>query len=485
MHKYSHLENSISRMSKWAQKAKELMRFAWGSFSKPTPDDWRELLVLFLLCSSICAITGALLHNWLFSSLKYGSLASNVITCIFTGAMLLLLFLVHPVRCVFTMVIPTLGTKQGRDLLISTCFMLVAINIIPNMLGNIKMILQVLQCVTLTSSQSLVNSTLIIKQIKTLMDADIATLFKKISESNVVTTSKGKWYVNSDIDISAIKNRLHIIGNEIQGNISTIQTIFDETTLNTNRVLAGFFFFYLSLKSAWYLKGYLTDLQFDNVYITGRLAQLMQTDKAKLVQRCHTSSRKLIRSTGLKMSSDEAARCVKQLVICTAFLSLSTIFIAADFIVHNLTSNFLLWIAGLPPVPITLEFKFNVKMVIFGDAFILNKLLKPFSRPLISRMEKITWDFTFVSDACMLQPSPPNIKVICFVCLLYAVAYVTVFLEAYALRVRRKISAAFFEHREVERINYLHQKILIDSEHQFENKTAVFTVSEQCNVTFK
>ncbi|XP_059508878.1 osteoclast stimulatory transmembrane protein-like, partial [Stegostoma tigrinum] len=442
---------------------------------KPTPDDWRELLVLFLLCSSICAITGALLHNWLFSSLKYGSLASNVITCIFTGAMILLLFLVHPVRCVFTMVIPTLGTKQGRDLLISTCFMLVAINIIPNMLGNIKMILQVLQCVTLTSTQSLVNSTLIIKQIKTLMDADIAKLFKKISESNVITTSNAEWHVKSDINTSAIKNHLHIVGNEIQSNISTIQTIFDETTLNINRVLAGFVFFYLSLKSAWYLKGYLTDLQFDNVYITGRLAQLMQTDKAKLVQRCRTSSRKLIRSTGLKMSSDEAARCVKQLVICTAFLALSATFIAADFIVHNLTSNFLLRIAGLPPVPITLEFKFNVDMVI-PQVLITS---------LISQTANFSWDFTFVSDACMLQPSPPNIKVICFVCLLYVVAYVTVFLEAYALRVRRKISAAFFEHREVERINYLHQKILTDSEHQFENKIAVFTVSKQCNVTFK
>ncbi|XP_048464493.1 osteoclast stimulatory transmembrane protein [Rhincodon typus] len=479
------MENPISHASKWAQKAKELMWFAWVSYSKPTPDDWRELLVLFLLCSSICAITGGLLHNWLFSSLKYGSLASNVITCIFTGAMLLLLFLVHPVRCVFTMVIPTLGTKQGRDLLFSTCFMLVAINIIPNMMGNIKMILQVLQCVALTSTQSLVNSTHVIKQIKTLMDADVATLFKKISESNVVTTSKAEWHVNSDINMSAIKNRLQVIGNEIQGNFSTIQTIFDETTLNTNRVLAGFVFFYLSLKSAWYLKGYLTDLQFDNVYITSRLAQLMQMDKAKVIQLCRTSSKKLIRSTGLKMSSDEASRCVKQLVICTAFLALSAIFMTADFIVYNLTSNILLRIAGLPPVPITLEFKFNVKMVIFNDKFFINNLLKPASKSLISQTAKFNWDFTFVSDACMLQPSPPNIKVICFVCLLYTIAYVTVFLEAYALRVRRKISAAFFEHREIERINYLHQKILTDSEHQFENKTAVFTVSEQCNVTFK
>ncbi|XP_043566676.1 osteoclast stimulatory transmembrane protein-like [Chiloscyllium plagiosum] len=475
MHKYRILEKPFSCGSKWAQKMKEFMRFAWVTYSKPTPDDWRELLVLFLLCSSICAIIGGLLYNWMFSSLKYGSLASNIITCIFTGAMFLLLFLVHPVRCVFTMVIPTLGSKQGRDLLFSTCFMLSAINIIPNFMGNIKMILQVMQCIALTSAQSLVNSTNFLKQIKLSMDKDIAYLFEQISKSNVVSKSKAEWRVNSDIEMLAIKNHLQVIGNEIQGNLSTIQGIFDETTLNTNRVLAGFVFFYLSLTSAWYLKGYLTDLQFDNVYITSRLAQLMQTDKAKLMQLGRTSSKKLIKSTGLKMSPDETARCVKQFVICTVFLALSAIFIAADFIVFNLTSNILLQIAVLPPVPITLELTFVVNMVI--------PLIT--SRSLINRKPQFHWDFIFVSDVCTFHPSYPNIKVICIVCLLHTIAYMTVFLETYALRIRRKISAAFFEQREVERINYLHQKILTDSEHQFENKTAVFSVSEQCNVTFE
>ncbi|XP_078412367.1 osteoclast stimulatory transmembrane protein [Cetorhinus maximus] len=453
---------------------KKVMQFSWAAYSKPTPACWKELLVLFLLCSTICAISSGLLHNWMFSSLKYGAFLCTAITCVFTGTMFLLLFLAHPVRCVFTMVIPTLGTKQGRDLLLSACFMLVAINIIPNIMGNIKVVLKVLHSVALTSTQSLLNLTNIISEVKNVLDEDLTTLVDKISESNVVTRSKVEWNFNSDISQSAIKTRLQVVGKEIQSNFLTVQTILNKINLNTNRVLAGFVFFYLTLTSAWYLKGYLTNLQFDNVYITSRLAQLMQTSKGAPVL-CRTSSKKLIRSTGLKMSSDETASCVKQMVISTAYLALSAVIIATDFVVFSLTSQILLWIADIPPVPITLELTYNVHMLVIPGL----------SVPLINRQAYFPRNFIFMPDGCMFQPSHPNVKVICIVCLLYAIAYTTVFLETYALRVRRKISATFFEQREDERINYLHQKMLRDSEHQFENKIVLFTVSEQCNVTFE
>ncbi|XP_038657210.1 osteoclast stimulatory transmembrane protein-like [Scyliorhinus canicula] len=475
--KFCHLEtSSIFCWNKWGEKMLKVMQFSWAAYSKPTPACWKELLVLFLLCSCICAISSGLLHNWMFASLKYGASLCNTITCMFTGAVFLLLFLVHPVRCVFTLLIPTIGTKQGRDLLLSTCFMLVAINIISNIMANIKMVLQVLHCVAMTSTKSLMNFTTIIQEVKNVLSADLTTLVDKISESSVVTRSKAEWNINSNSNHSAIKTHLQVVGKEIQSNYFTIQTLLNEITLNTNRVLAGFVFFYLTLTSARYLKHYLTNLQFDNVYITSRLAQLVRTRKGVPIP-CRTSSKKLIRSTGLKMSSDEMARCVKQMVISTAYLALSAIVIATDFIVFSLTSQVLLRVADIPPVPVTLEFTYNVAMV----------YLFPVKAPvsLIKQQADFPMTFIFVSDDCMFQPSPPNIKVIHIVCLLYAIAYVTVFLETYALRVRRKISATFFAQREDERINYLHQKMLKDSECQFENKVAIFTVSEQCNVTFE
>uniref|UniRef100_UPI00398E544C osteoclast stimulatory transmembrane protein n=1 Tax=Pristiophorus japonicus TaxID=55135 RepID=UPI00398E544C len=470
--------------NKWAEKMKEIMLFLWAAYCKPTPGCWRELLVLFLSCSSICAITSGLLHNWMSSSLKYAVVVCSTITCLFAGTMFLLLFLVHPVRCVFTIAIPTLGTKQGRDLLLSTCFMLVAINIIPNIMDNIKMILQMLECIALTSTESLVNSTNIVREIKDVLDVDLITVVDKIAESKVAT-SKAKWNFNSDINQSAIKTHLQTVGKEIQGNFFTIQTILSEITLNTNRALAGFVFFYLIIRSASYLKGYLTNLQFDNMYLTSRLAQRLQMSKGEPIL-CRTASKKLIRSTGLKMSSDEIARCVKQMVISTAYLTLSAIVITIDFVVFSLTLQVLHLTGDIPPVPITVGFTYKVNVTLLYIYFLLGRHTSPFSRQnLLTREVDFHWKFIFVSDHCMFQPSPPNIKIIYVVSLLYFIAYVTVFLETYALRVRRKISSTFFEQREDERINYLHQKMLQDSEDQFANKMAIFTVSEQCNVTFE
>ncbi|XP_067856871.1 osteoclast stimulatory transmembrane protein [Heptranchias perlo] len=460
---------------------KKVIQILWTAYCKPTPGCWRELLALFLLCSSISVISSALLHNWMASTLKYGAHMCNTITSMFAGTMFLLLFLVHPVRCVFTILIPTLGTKQGRGLLLSTCFMLVAVNIIPNILGNIKMILQVLECVTLTSTESLVNSSNIVREVKDVLDADIITIVDKIAESKLAS-SKTKINFNLDINQSAVMTHLQTVGKEIQSDFSAVETVLSETTLHTNRALAGFVFFYLIISSAWYLRGYLMNLQFDNVYITSRLAQLVQTSNGDPVL-CRTKSRKLIRSTGLKMSSDEVARCVIQMVISTVYLALSAIVIATDFLVFSLTSQFLGWIVEIPPVPISVGFTYKVDMII-----VLTNLIPRFGKAqnIVTREADFHWNFTFVSDSCMLQPSPPNSNIIYFVCLLYFIAYITVLLETYASRARRKISATFFEQREDERIKYLHQRVLEDSEHQFENNMAISTVSEQCSaVTFE
>ncbi|XP_067856959.1 osteoclast stimulatory transmembrane protein-like, partial [Heptranchias perlo] len=482
---------------------KKVIQILWTAYCKPTPGCWRELLALFLLCSSISVISSALLHNWMSSTLKYRAHMCNTITSMFAGTMFLLLFLVHPVRCVFTIVIPTLGTKQGRGLLLSTCFMLVAVYIIPNILGNIKMILQVLECVALTSTENLMNSSNIVREVKDVLDADIITIVDKIAESKL-RTSKTKLNFNSDINQSAVKTHLQTVGKEIQSDFSTIETVLSETTLHTNRALAGFVFFYLIISSAWYLRGYLMNLQFDNVYITSRLAQLVQTSNGEPVL-CRTKSRKLIRSTGLKMSSEEVARCVMQMVISTVYLALSAIVIATDFLVFSLTSQFLGWIVEIPPVPISVGFTYKVKMTILFfwfcfppedealedllwllpvDMVILGVVTE--TQNIVTREADFHWNFTFVSDSCMLQPSPPNSNIIYFVCLLHFIAYITVLLETYASRARRKISATFFEQREDERIKYLHQKVLKVSEHQFENNMAISTVSEQCSaVTFE
>ncbi|XP_059836832.1 osteoclast stimulatory transmembrane protein isoform X1 [Hypanus sabinus] len=473
--RHSNLKSSTSRWKKYLNETKQVLQLLWSAYSSPTPSGWKQLLVLLLLCLCISTITSGLLYNWLLSSLKYKGYVSKLITGVFIIIMFLLLFLVHPVRCAFTIVVPTLGTKQGRDLFLSTCFMLVAINIIPNIMGNMKMVLKLLECVAMTSVKSLGNSTSIVSHLKDKLVEELQKLQEL--EPFVLQHSDTKWELNSDINQSAIQSQLQTIGKDIQSEFDKIHTLISEITLYTNRALAAFIFFYLAFTSIWYLKGYLTNLEFDNVYITGKLTDLLQPKRGWHVPK-RTASKKLIRSTGLKMSSDEIAACVKQMVISTAYLAISAIIIIADFVIFSFTSEILRWTVDIPPVHAVLGFEYKVTIGTPVEE-IVNSMRTWKNKTLFS------WNFTFTSDRCVFRASPPDIHIICVVSLLYFIVYITVFLEAYALRARRKISASFFESRENKRVKYLQQKLLNNLEHQFKNNVVVFTVSEQCHVSFK
>ncbi|XP_069740330.1 osteoclast stimulatory transmembrane protein [Narcine bancroftii] len=470
------LKTFNSCWKKCAEKTRKVLQFLWSAYSTPTPSSWKELLALFFLCLCICVIISGLIHNWMLASLKYRLHLSNIISVMFTVVMFPLLFLVHPMRCMFTIVIPTLGTNKGRDLLLSTCFMLVAINIIPNIIDNVKMVLKLFQCILMTSFKNFMSLTKIVKDIKDELVVDIK---EKLTAKDMFYKTDADLEINSFVNQSAIKNYLQAISKDIENNVSKAQTLFSDITLEANKVIAALVFFYLAIRSVWYLKNYLTNLEFDNIYITGKLAHQLQPKKGQLIVN-RTASKKLIRSTGLKMSTDEVATCIKQMVISTSYLALSAIIIIADFVIFTFTSQVLQWTLEITPVLVTMRFLYKIEMKNTIDVvFNLSK-----GTVILEKEANYPRNFTFITETCRFQPSPPNVKIICVVSLLYFIAFITVFLETYALRARRKISASFFEQREQERVKYLQQKLMKESERHFKN-TAVFTVSEQHHVSFK
>ncbi|KAK6303391.1 hypothetical protein J4Q44_G00258450 [Coregonus suidteri] len=91
-------------------------------------------------------VTGGLLYHWMTEILRYDSGTSSTAACIYTVAILFLSFLCHPLRCVLTMILPTLGTKQGRKLIISTSVIVLVLNIILNITVNMGVVMHVLKC---------------------------------------------------------------------------------------------------------------------------------------------------------------------------------------------------------------------------------------------------------------------------------------------------------------------------------------------------
>ncbi|XP_015280571.1 PREDICTED: osteoclast stimulatory transmembrane protein-like [Gekko japonicus] len=354
--------------------------------------------------------------------------------------------------------VPTLGTKQGRRLLLSACFMIVAVNIAPNIMSNIQAILQVIKCICKNSSESLLIST------NQLGNAswDFSRYLKGVVDympNQIVKPRDGHIQFETHNNSFLLSRKVIDANQGIKEDFSHVEMLAQKVTLLANRVIAGFFLFYLIFESAWYLKSYLTDLQFDNIYITKKLEDLAQKNKATHLLVC--SPKKLIKSTGLKLTRKELMTCFRHMILLTLMLILTLVIIATDYIAFHLAQAMVTEVSRFPVVPIKFQIKYDVKLTwlkfwgkIFNGAFPTGQLISPFESSYHQNV-------TFVTAECSMKwPYPPNVSVIFAVGLLYCIIYAMIFLETYSHRLCRKISASFFESQEDQRIQYLYRKLV-------------------------
>ncbi|CAB1335724.1 unnamed protein product [Coregonus sp. 'balchen'] len=117
-----------------------------------------EVFILFCFCLIIGAAIGGLLHVWMVYSLNYQPFPSMVIACTWGCVTVLLLFFLHPVRCVLSISVPSLGIKQGRKILISTALVIVVTSCIPNMTRNLSRSVDMIKCSSHRTLPDIVNS---------------------------------------------------------------------------------------------------------------------------------------------------------------------------------------------------------------------------------------------------------------------------------------------------------------------------------------
>lgn len=326
----------------------------WWIYSKPVPADGRELWTLFLQCSCIAAVIGGLFYNWMFASLEYSWHLSVAMAISFSLLLLLTLLLVHPARCVFSMIMPTLGTKQGRKLLFSTCIMIAVVNITPNIISNIETILQLIKCICKNSSDSLLNSTALLEKVSwEFGDAVQETVHSIYKPMN------GHFRFSLLQNSSLIYQKMHLAGEKISREFLSVEGLVKDSIRVANRLAAGFFMLYLCFESTWYLKNYLTNLRFDNFYITKKLEHLAVDRKAAHLLMVGLS-KKLIRPTGLKLSWEEVALCLMQAMLVTVALVLMLVVMAMDHFAFSVAEAAVRRAAQFSAVPVTLSIKYKV-----------------------------------------------------------------------------------------------------------------------------
>ncbi|XP_040293050.1 osteoclast stimulatory transmembrane protein [Bufo bufo] len=442
---------SHKRLSCWQDSQKIYIRVHnWiqelsSAYSSPVPKDWRQTILLFILCFVFSSLAGTFLYIWLSHSLQYESPLASVLALTVTLLICIVLILLHPIRCILTIIIPTLGTKQGRRLLLSTCFMFMALNILPNIFINLQNIFHIIRCISQHSSEKVLNST---STFRDLM-GELRDMVKETTDVMAGLQLKFAPQLNllANINTSVVSNQISEVANNMKKDFEAVELIFKDLNLVVNRVFAGCFVWYVLFNSTWYLRNYLTNIKFDNKYITRQLVEIAQ--KNKITDLNNGSSLRLIKSTGFKMSRKELGSIVFRILVILVFALLSVLIIAMDHIVFQLAVEAGNWAEKLPSMQVTFHMHYEAQVSIIT-----------FSKDVISHDVEHQLNFTFFPDHCKRPASPPDPYVTASIAFLYCILFAVVFLETYAQRLCRKISAMFYQKREEERILYLFDQIV-------------------------
>ncbi|XP_051964152.1 osteoclast stimulatory transmembrane protein-like [Xyrauchen texanus] len=423
------------------------MEVLWLCYSTPTPQSAHQLLTLFTLCFFMAVITAALLFHWLTDFLKYDIQTASVAAVIHATAVFILSSLIHPFRCAFTLIFPTLGTRQGRKLLMSTAVMIVVLYVLPNMVANISTLTHVVKCASEKLTQSLLSSSELINTIK---DNIVKTAEESV-EATLVHTLRDFDHT-TNINVSEVKERLNFLSKQVQEDFSEFKSQVQDLKLVTSRIFAAVFVLYLFTESVIYLRSYLTSVRFDNTYITGGLRS-KATSKGITVEAKDVKNG--VNSTSFRITKREICRCLAPSVVITLYLLMTIFLIVLDHFLHSLVKSGGTWISNIPSSNVSINIHFKVETMLH--------ICKLFNSDCLVELFNFNKSYTALihsdPNVCDAQPSKLNPSAVTALVFLYLLSYTMLLLEVYARRLRRKVAASFFQQQEDRRIEFLIQKI--------------------------
>ncbi|XP_056628924.1 osteoclast stimulatory transmembrane protein [Triplophysa dalaica] len=443
---------------------RSIVETLWLCYSTPTPASLGHLFALLALCLSMAAITAALLFHWLTGFLKYDVQTAKVAVGIYATSSFILSSLIHPFRCALTLIFPTLGTSQGRKLLLSTSVMIVILYVLPNMAANIATLTHVVKCASEKLSQSLLSSSDLINTIK---DNVVKTAEDSIKVNTYLVQKLHDFDHTTNINVSEVKERLHFMSKQVQEDFSEIKSQVQDLKMLASRMFAALFVLYLFMESVNYLRSYLTSVRFDNTYITGALRT-----KA-LVKGIPVEAKDLkngVNSTSLRITKRELCRCIFPALVITSYLLMTIFLIVMDYLLYCLVKAGGSWISNIPSTNISISVQFK-------GGFEMN-ICQIFSKCPIElfNLKRSYTTLIHTPSSCAADPSKLNPSAMTALVFLYLFSYTLLLLEVYARRLRRKVAASFFQKQEEKRIEFLIRKI--QTKHK-ERQKKVFFITQQ------
>ncbi|XP_020329235.2 osteoclast stimulatory transmembrane protein-like [Oncorhynchus kisutch] len=432
-------------LSSFKRRLSSMLTFQWGVYSKPSPANTLEVFILFCFCLIIGAAIGGLLHVWMVYSLNYQPFPSMVVSSTWGCIVVLLLLLLHPVRCVLSISVPSLGTKQGRKILISTALVIVVTSCIPNMTRNLSRSVDMIKCSSHSTAERILAST---SQVNNALH-DMKDFIGSIPR---IVNSERFLQIEQKVDVEEMKMDIRNASARLKAEFKAMQDTLEVTGHVAQKVIASSFIMLLLGSSASYLVRFLTDLKHDNVCQTRRLQELL---RARGVEELPEDYRKrLVRTRGWRMTQRELRRCLWGGTILGFYCLICALVLGLDHLIYSVLQTSLSWAQDIPEVKTTISLHVKITVLIIG-------LIR---KPVGEMNKEYRYRILLLPPDCVRPLSPPDPSVLSTTAALFLTALVMILGEVFSRRIRRKICSSFYRDREEERALYLRDKILLKLE---------------------
>lgn len=325
-----------------------VLAYIWDVYSMPAPAG-KDIFTLMSLCLAFVVITGGLLYHWMANTLKYHAESSIGIACVYSTLMFLVSFLCHPLRCVLTMTLPTVCTKQGRKLLITASVMVLVLNVVPNITVNVGAAAGLLKCTAEGFARTLLSSTDPLNRAKSDL---VRGSIPHEMEQHVVTKMR-EFDQSTNMNVSEVKDKLTMVLGSVKEKVKEARDLFGWCKLLANRILAAVFVALLTLESLLYLKSYLTQLHFDNHCILKDLQETVEDQKKSKDENSPFPKR-------CNVTGEECSSSLVTLTLVTLHFMVITVIVVLDHVVFNVVQAILPWLLDFPETSATLSVDYEV-----------------------------------------------------------------------------------------------------------------------------